>query len=118
MRVPPAPMRTMGHAPITEAHTGLRALGWDLDLAADLGVSESRDLYRSEELLRAENDRLLARTWSIVGSTADLPERGSFLTVTIAGIPIVVVRVVTVDSEPSTTCAGTGASPWSRAPAL
>jgi phenylpropionate dioxygenase-like ring-hydroxylating dioxygenase large terminal subunit len=74
------------------ATSGLESLGWDLDEARKLGVTATRDLYRSEELLRAERERLFARSWALVGTVEELAETGSYLTVDVGGVPLVVVR--------------------------
>ncbi len=51
-----------------------------------------RDLYLSEELFALEQERFFARTWSYVGHASQVPQAGDYLTVEIAGRPLVMVR--------------------------
>src|ERR1700676_5450614 len=59
---------------------------------SEVGVRAFRDWYRSSDVLATENARLFARSWQIVGTSAELTEPGSYLAAIIAGIPLVVVR--------------------------
>jgi nitrite reductase/ring-hydroxylating ferredoxin subunit len=60
--------------------------------ALGLGVSTPGDWYRSEGVLAAEQRSLFARSWALMGTAEELAEPGSFVTATIGGSPIVVVR--------------------------
>jgi phenylpropionate dioxygenase-like ring-hydroxylating dioxygenase large terminal subunit len=51
-----------------------------------------RDLYLSEELYALEQERLFARAWVYVGHASQVPGAGDYLTVEIAGRPLVLVR--------------------------
>ena len=58
----------------------------------EIGVRTVRDWYRSPTVLDAERERLFARSWAIVGTTESLAEPGDYLTETVAGVPLLVVR--------------------------
>lgn len=49
-------------------------------------------LYASPEVCRLEVERLFMRDWLFVGRTEELPEPGDYLTLRIAGEPIVIAR--------------------------
>jgi Rieske 2Fe-2S family protein len=51
-----------------------------------------RDWYRSEAALELERRRLFSRSWALVGITDQLDTPGSYLTVSVGEIPLVVVR--------------------------
>jgi len=51
-----------------------------------------KDLYTSESLFRLEQERLFARTWIFAGHASQIPEPGSYVTVEIAGQPLLLVR--------------------------
>ncbi|MEO8836452.1 MAG: aromatic ring-hydroxylating dioxygenase subunit alpha [Caldimonas sp.] len=51
-----------------------------------------RDLYIDEELYALEQERFFANTWSYVGHESQLKNAGDYLTVEIAGQPLVAVR--------------------------
>ena len=51
-----------------------------------------RDLYISDELFRLEQQHLFANTWNYVGHASQVPDAGDYLTVDIAGRPLVMVR--------------------------
>lgn len=51
-----------------------------------------RDLYLSESLFALEQERFFARTWNYAGHGSQVPEAGDFVTVEIAGRPLVMVR--------------------------
>jgi len=51
-----------------------------------------RDLYLSEDLFRLEQRHFFANTWNYVGHASQVPNPGDYLTVTIAGRPLVLVR--------------------------
>ena len=49
-------------------------------------------LYRGEEQLLRERERVFARSWQLVGRTAELAEPGQHVTAQVAGEPLVIVR--------------------------
>ena len=51
-----------------------------------------RDLYVSEEIFRLEQEHFFANTWNYVGHGSQIPKPGDYLTVEIAGRPLIVVR--------------------------
>jgi choline monooxygenase len=48
--------------------------------------------YTDPQLLEAENERIFARTWQLVGHTGQLQEHGSYFTAVVGKEPIIVVR--------------------------
>ncbi|HYJ99362.1 MAG TPA: Rieske 2Fe-2S domain-containing protein, partial [Burkholderiaceae bacterium] len=51
-----------------------------------------RDLYLSDELFRLEQQHFFANTWNYIGHASQVPDAGDYLTVDIAGRPLVMVR--------------------------
>ena len=51
-----------------------------------------RELYTSPELFALEQDHLFANTWNFVGHASQVPQVGDYVTVTIAGRPLLMVR--------------------------
>ncbi|MEO5845563.1 MAG: aromatic ring-hydroxylating dioxygenase subunit alpha [Caldimonas sp.] len=51
-----------------------------------------RDLYIDEEIFALEQEHFFANTWSYVGHESQLPNAGDYLTLEIAGRPLVAVR--------------------------
>lgn len=51
-----------------------------------------RDLYVSEELFALEQQHFFANTWLFAGHASQLPNAGDFITVTLAGQPLLLVR--------------------------
>jgi len=51
-----------------------------------------RDLYISQEIFRLEQEHFFANTWNYVGHGSQIPKPGDYLTVEIAGRPLIVVR--------------------------
>lgn len=51
-----------------------------------------RDLYLSDEIFQLEQEHFFANTWNYVGHASQIPAPGDFLTVDIAGRPLIVVR--------------------------
>ncbi len=51
-----------------------------------------RKIYLDESLLQAEQEELFARTWQWIAHETELPAFGDYITATIAGRPVVVVR--------------------------
>lgn len=51
-----------------------------------------RDVYTDPEVFQLEMERLWARTWVYAGHTSQVPAAGDYVTVDIAGVPLVMVR--------------------------
>jgi phenylpropionate dioxygenase-like ring-hydroxylating dioxygenase large terminal subunit len=51
-----------------------------------------RDLYIDSEVFQLEMERLWSRTWIYVGHASQVPQAGDFITVDIAGKPLILVR--------------------------
>lgn len=51
-----------------------------------------RDLYISEEIFRLEQEHFFANTWNYLGHTSQIPKAGDYLTVEVAGQPLIAVR--------------------------
>lgn len=51
-----------------------------------------RDLYIHPEIFELEQEHFFANTWSYVGHDSQIPKAGDYLTVNIAGKPLIVVR--------------------------
>jgi phenylpropionate dioxygenase-like ring-hydroxylating dioxygenase large terminal subunit len=51
-----------------------------------------RDAYVSEEIFRLENERLFARSWLYVGHESQVPEVGDYITLDLAGSPVIMIR--------------------------
>ncbi len=51
-----------------------------------------RDLYLSEELFALEQQHFFANTWNYLGHVSQVPSAGDYLTVEIAGRPLLMVR--------------------------
>jgi len=51
-----------------------------------------RDVYLSEEIFALEQQHFFANTWNFVGHASQLPNPGDFLTVDIAGRPLLALR--------------------------
>lgn len=51
-----------------------------------------RDLYLSEELFALERERFFANTWSFVGHASQVPNPGDYVSLELAGRPLVMVR--------------------------
>jgi choline monooxygenase len=81
------------HLPPTvrAASEGLVTLGWDVS-DGRFGLACTGDLYCSEEMLRAERDRVFSRSWALVGVVEDVAEVGSYITASVGDVPIVVLR--------------------------
>lgn len=64
----------------------------------------------------AEEQRVLFRKHPLVmGFASDWPQPGSFSTDDHVGLPVLIVRDVTANCAPSSTCAATAAPRWRRA---
>jgi benzoate/toluate 1,2-dioxygenase alpha subunit len=51
-----------------------------------------RDVYTDPEVFQLEMERLWARAWVYAGHTSQIPREGDFLTLDIAGKPVIVLR--------------------------
>ncbi len=51
-----------------------------------------RDLYTHPEIFELEQEHFFANTWNYAGHDSQIPKVGDYLTVTIAGRPLIVVR--------------------------
>ena len=51
-----------------------------------------RDLYISPEIYELEQEHFFANTWNYVGHDSQIPKAGDYLTVEIAGRPLIAVR--------------------------
>ena len=51
-----------------------------------------RDLYIDPELFQVEQERFYGNTWNFVGHASQLPQAGDYLTVELAGRPLLLVR--------------------------
>jgi phenylpropionate dioxygenase-like ring-hydroxylating dioxygenase large terminal subunit len=51
-----------------------------------------KDLYTSEALFRLEQEQFFGRVWNFAGHGSQIPQPGDYLTVDIAGQPLLVVR--------------------------
>lgn len=51
-----------------------------------------RDLYLSESLFRLEQAQLFANTWNFVGHASQIPTAGDFITLELAGRPLLMIR--------------------------
>lgn len=51
-----------------------------------------RDAYISEEIFQLEMERLFARSWLYVGHESQVPNHGDYITLTLAGSPIIMLR--------------------------
>ena len=63
--------------------------GWPID---DGGSGLPNHCYTSDEWLRAERERLFARTWMLAGFQHDIPRPGDVQPVTVAGMPLLLLR--------------------------
>lgn len=50
------------------------------------------DVYLSDELFELEKERLFARTWQYVGHVSQVPKAGDYLSLEIAGEPLLMIR--------------------------
>ncbi len=56
------------------------------------GSGLPNECYTSSEWLKAENERIFARTWMLAGFCHDVPEPGDVSPVEMAGMPLIIVR--------------------------
>jgi nitrite reductase/ring-hydroxylating ferredoxin subunit len=52
-----------------------------------------RDVYTDPEVFQLEMERLWSRSWVYVGHTSQVPKPGDFLTLDLAGEPVILVRL-------------------------
>jgi phenylpropionate dioxygenase-like ring-hydroxylating dioxygenase large terminal subunit len=52
-----------------------------------------RDVYTDPEVFQLEMERLWARSWIYVGHTSQVPNAGDYITLDIAGKPVILVRL-------------------------
>ena len=48
--------------------------------------------YTSQQWFQRERERIFAKAWNYIGHASQLPNAGDYLTLTVAGIPVIVVR--------------------------
>lgn len=84
-----APVTEALRAPLTEA-PGTPATEALRALVRDDRVH--RDLYLSDALFALERERFFARTWNFVGHASQVPQPGDYVTLELAGRPLVMVR--------------------------
>lgn len=51
-----------------------------------------RDAYISEEIFQLEMERIFARSWLYVGHDSQIPKEGDYITLTLAGSPVIMLR--------------------------
>lgn len=66
----------------------------DFDFDPNLATASTLPsrLYTDPSFLEVENERIFARTWQLVARASQFPQPGSFVTTTIAGEPVLLVR--------------------------
>ena len=71
-------------------------LGAEAIAAVRRPIEKARGLpagaYTSEEFFRLEQRKYFARTWMGVAYTCDIPDPGDAMPITVAGLPIILVR--------------------------
>ncbi|HUC04883.1 MAG TPA: aromatic ring-hydroxylating dioxygenase subunit alpha [Acidimicrobiales bacterium] len=68
------------------------AWGYGAEDYAVLGIDRLGGLYTDTRVLDLERTRLFASSWALVATADELAEPGSYVTTTVAGIPLVVLR--------------------------
>ena len=53
----------------------------------------SRDVFVSEDIFKLEVERIFSRVWLYLGHDSEIPSPGDFVTRSLAGAPVIVVRV-------------------------
>ena len=56
------------------------------------GDAVHRDLYISDEIFELEQERLFANTWNYIGHSSQIKLEGDYITLDIAGQPLILVR--------------------------
>jgi len=67
-------------------------LGYGEDDYRRLGGRHYADLYTGAAVLAAEREHLFAKSWSLVASVEEVASPGMYVTASVAGIPLAVVR--------------------------
>lgn len=73
---------------VASSHT---MLGWDEASLATVGASALRDLYTSDEVYRAEQDRLFTRSWVLAASSCEIGT-GRYLALRVGSDPVLLWR--------------------------
>jgi choline monooxygenase len=75
---------------VTALHTD--ALGYSVEDRRQLGLGSLGGLYTDPHVLGVERAHLFDRSWTIVADSQELGTAGSYVTATVQGAPVVVVR--------------------------
>lgn len=78
---------------MTDLITSDTILGWDAESLAAVGGGALRDLYTSNEVFEAEQDRLFSRSWVLAASSCEVGT-GRYLAVRLGRHPVVLWRDV------------------------
>ena len=79
--------------PLSQASSDLiAALKRTAELPLERASATPPGLYRSEEILRHETERIFHQDWLCIGRTADIAKPGDYTTFTIGDQPVVTVR--------------------------
>ncbi len=70
----------------------LRGLAQVAQSALDEACTVPPAIYSSEEIARLEQERIFSQEWLCPGLAADIPNPGDYITYTVAGQPIYVIR--------------------------
>ncbi len=68
------------------------SLGYSEDELQRVGAASFADLYTDPAVLAAERARLFARSWALVATSEELAQLGSYVTASVGGVPLAVVR--------------------------
>src|SRR5580692_8355202 len=52
----------------------------------------SRAIFVSDEIQKLETERIFARSWCFLGHVTEIPQEGDFVTRSLAGAPVILVR--------------------------
>ena len=65
-----------------------------LDTAPDLPSTHYVDnrIYRDPDIFKVENENLISKVWKFVCHVSEIPEPFDFRTITVAGVPLIVLR--------------------------
>ncbi len=66
-------------------------LGWNADSLSRASATSFADLYRSEDVLEHEKQKVFLSNWTLLGSSDALTTRGSYQCSEVLGIPIVLI---------------------------
>jgi Rieske 2Fe-2S family protein len=67
-------------------------MGYADDAYRTLGVTKYADLYTEPSVLAAERTGLFSKAWALAASSDDLAQPGSYVTTSVGGIPLAIVR--------------------------